>query len=242
MRQSLVSAGIASLLLGAAATEALAQGAIVRDSQRIFSVEPRNWKAIRNQNIVMQQYDYSCGAAVLATVIRYYWGDQATERQFLETILEILNEEELRDRLENGLSMTDLRRAAVKEGYLASIGKRDLADLFDLKVPVIVRIVQGEFEHFVVFRGIEADRVYLADPIRGNVRMSVTKFLDRWNEGSMEDGVILVVAKRGAKPQEYSPLHLQRDPCMPVRPELQAARRGLYLQPLQVPQPVTVPK
>lgn len=245
MRQVICVAGCLSLLLLAGQTpQALAQRQrpVVRDPQRVISVSPRSWKDIRNQNIVMQQYDYSCGAAVLATVVKYYWGDPATERQFLEGILEMLNEEELKDRVQNGLSMTDLRRVAVKEGYLASIGKRDFADLFDLKVPVIIRIVQGEFEHFVVFRGIADDRVFLADPIRGNLRMSATKFLEQWNEGSMEDGVILVVAKRGAKPREHSPLLLHHDPCMPVRPELQAARRGLYLQPRQAPQPVAVPK
>jgi len=242
MRQILCYAGIVVLLSSTAIQDARAQRPVVRDSQRIFSISPRSWKEIRNQNVIMQQYDYSCGAAALATIIKYYWGDQATERQFLETILELLNEEELKDRVENGLSMTDLRRAAVKEGYLSSIGKRDFADLFELKVPVIVRIVDGDFEHFVILRGIATDRVFLADPIRGNIRITVTKFLDMWNEGNMRDGVILVIAKRGAKPREYSPLQLQHDPCMPVRPELQAARRGLYLQPLQAPRTVTVPK
>jgi predicted double-glycine peptidase len=233
----------AAIALFALARSGSAVPPVVRDSNQFIHVEPQSWKSIRQQNIVMQQYDYSCGAAALATVIRYYWGDPVTEKQFMETILKMLADNEaLKDRIENGLTMTDLRRAAVKEGYLASIGKRDFVDLMDIKVPVIVRIVQGEFEHFVVFRGVNGDRVYLADPIRGNIRMTATKFIQQWNQGNLRDGVILVVAKRGAKPQTNSPLLIQPDWWNPVVPELQAARRGLYLQPFQVPQPVLVPK
>ncbi len=230
-------------VLGGASSDVVAQRPVVRDRDLFFTVEPRSWKEIKQQNIVMQKYDYSCGAATLATVIRYYWGDAVTERQFLQAILELLaDEEQLRDRIENGLTMTDLRRAAVKEGYLASIGRRDFADLLDIKVPVIVRIVQDDFEHFVVFRGVVEDRVFLADPIRGNIRLSVTKFLKQWNEGSWNDGVILVVAKRGAKPQQNSPLLARPLYGLPARPELWPARRHLYLQPLQPPQPVLLPK
>ena len=78
---------------------------------------------MRSDNVVMQQRDYSCGAASLATLIRYHWGDNVTETGLLLLTLKILTNEEMQDRIRNGFSLTDLRRLAVKLGYQASIGK-----------------------------------------------------------------------------------------------------------------------
>ncbi|MCY2984287.1 MAG: peptidase C39, partial [Planctomycetota bacterium] len=46
----------------------------VRDPIRSFQRPVVSWTAIRDQNVVLQQKDFSCGAAALATVLRYYWG------------------------------------------------------------------------------------------------------------------------------------------------------------------------
>jgi predicted double-glycine peptidase len=202
---------------------------VTRDPQRFIQKEMTSWKALREQNIVMQKYDYSCGAASLATVCRYFWNDNVTEKDFLEAVLQTLSAEELKDRMENGLSLTDLRKAAVKKGYVASSGKRSLQQLRQAKVPVIVRISKNDYDHFVVFRGIIEDRVFLADPVRGNIRVSIPVFLSEWNNGNATDGVIFVVAKPYTKPPESSPL-LVRD-CLPtrLRHELQAPQRSLFL-------------
>src|SRR5947209_7567724 len=44
-------------------------------------------KELRDQNIVKQEVDYSCGAAALATLMIYYFGDQTSEKEIL-TLLE----------------------------------------------------------------------------------------------------------------------------------------------------------
>jgi hypothetical protein len=196
----------------------------VRDQDRRIEKRVESWQSLKRQNVVMQQTDYSCGAAALATVIRYYWGDPVTEADFLKTILTNLSPEELRERIKNGLSMTDLRRAAVAKGYLASIGRIGLKDLTELKAPVIVRIKEDQYDHFVVLRGLVNDRIFLADPTRGNIRVPICKFSEQW-----EDRAILVVAKPGAKLPENSPLLVRQH--SPVQPELQTARRALVLRP-----------
>ena len=201
----------------------------VRDPDRFIKQSVRSWRSLKRENIVMQRYDYSCGAAALATLVRYYWGDPVTEDQVLRAILSTMTVDELRDRIENGLTMTDLRQATVRGGYLASIGRRDFRDLYKLKVPVIVRIVHKEYEHFVVFRGIINDRVFLADPARGNIRVSIDTFIDEWNEGSPLDGVILVIAKPDVDPPEDAPLLVHPRYCTPIRHELQVPQRVLVL-------------
>lgn len=202
----------------------------IRDAQRFTSNRVQSLKALREKNIVMQQHDYSCGAAALATLIRYYWGDPMTEPIVLVGILSTLKQDEIKDRMENGLSMADLQAAAEKLGYFAQVGSGTMKQLSEAKAPAIVRIIDGDYEHFVVYRGIIHDRVFLADPIRGHIRMPVEKFMCQWLEKGTNEGVVLVVAKKDVEElPKNAPLSLRYNPCKPVTPELQAARRGLFL-------------
>lgn len=198
---------------------------IVRNNEKEFVAPVCSWWALKRQNVVMQQHEYSCGAAALATISQYYWGDKKTEADFLMAILNNLNAEEAKERVQNGLSMTDLRRAAVKLGYLSSMGTRTLSELTEVKIPVIVRLKGNngkDFEHFVVYRGIVDDRVFLADSIRGNLRISVNEFMQQWT-----DGAILVIVRKDTKPPESSPLTIVTS--TPVQHELRAARRWIQL-------------
>jgi predicted double-glycine peptidase len=116
--------------------------------------------------------------------------------------------------------MTDLRRTAVDKGYPAVMGKRTFEQLKEVKVPVILRIKHDGHEHFVVWKGLRGEWVYLADPIRGNVRTPLRQFKKEWT-----DEVILVVVKRGAKPPAKHALTVV--PPVLEDPELQPVRRYL---------------
>ena len=85
------------------------------------SISP-SWKELRRRNCVMQTRDYSCGAAALATVLRYYWGGRVGEEDILQALFKTLTAEERKDRYKNGLAISDLRRVAVDMGYLSTIG------------------------------------------------------------------------------------------------------------------------
>lgn len=178
-------------------------GAPVRDADRRFQRKVQNWKDLKRQNIVMQQRDYSCGAAALATVAYYYWGDNVDEEFFLNILDHILTLEEAKDRVENGLAMSDLRRAAVEAGYKAIVGKVSFDKLSESKVPLIVGITVDGYDHFVVYRGTDGIFVYLADPIRGNLRIRSHEFIKQWQKNA-----ILAIAKPGAKVKEYSRLSI----------------------------------
>ena len=178
----------------------------------------------------MQRHDYSCGAAALATILKYYWQEPISEEIVLLAILSQLDADEIKDRMANGLSITDLRQASEKLGYPAVLGSQPFSELANAKVPVVIRLVDGDFEHFVVYRGIVQDRVFLADPIRGNLRMPIDKFVHQWHEKGKREGVLLVVAKEGVDElPKNAPLSLRHHYACPVVPELQAARRGLFL-------------
>jgi predicted double-glycine peptidase len=176
----------------------------VRDPEHRIRLGVRNYVRIKQQNIVMQRRDYSCGAAALATVAKYYWGDDVSEDLFLRALDRILTDEEIKDRIENGLAMSDLRRAAVAAGYQAVVGRTSFEKLTEAKVPLIVGISPEGHDHFVVYRGTDWDWVYVADPIRGNVRMTVADFRKQWQEHA-----VLVIHKPGYKVREHSPLSLR---------------------------------
>ncbi len=174
----------------------------VRDARHITQSHPFHWRALRNQYIVMQQRDYSCGAAALATIMKHYWGDDSmTEQRLLRVIESTLTVAELNDRFQNGLSMADLRKVAVSEGYVATVGRVSLEQLAEVKVPVVVAINYRGYDHFVVVRGIVDGWVYLADPTRGNVRLPTYVFADQWIESAL-----LVVLRRGQTESNVSEL------------------------------------
>ncbi|MBI4766038.1 MAG: C39 family peptidase [Deltaproteobacteria bacterium] len=175
---------------------------------------------MRDHNIVRQKFDYSCGAGALATLLRYYFGDNVEEEEILLSILRPMTEEEVRDREKNGLSLLDLKRCAEQRGYQAAGVKLKYASLPRLKGPVLIHLEREDYKHFAVLKGARGDRIYLADPSRGNIRMSVDRFAREWS------GIVLVLGKSGfGLPQKY-PLAL--DDQEPVQNELLEARKSLY--------------
>jgi predicted double-glycine peptidase len=181
----------------------------------------RSWKAIRDQNVVIQRYDYSCGAGALATLMQYYFGDEVTEDEVLFGILASMSKEEILDREEKGLSLLDLKRYAESRGYQAVGVKLTYESLKQLKGPVLIHLEREGYKHFAVLKGVLGDRIYLADPSRGNIRMSVDRFAQEWS------GIALVLGKKGfGMPQSYPMALGDREP---EQIEMQSARRALYV-------------
>lgn len=202
----------------------------VRDPSHISQRRVWSWKELKQRNVVMQKRDFSCGAAALATVVKYYWGDDVTEEKFLKALDGLLTLEEVRDRVENGLALTDLKKAADKAGYDASIGRLSFTKLAEAKVPLVVGITVKGYDHFVVFRGTDGCYAYLADPIRGNIREPVGIFQCQWQENA-----VLVVAKRGEKVRDSSPLSVRQSEICVGWTNREVARNHAATRPLQLP-------
>jgi uncharacterized protein len=175
----------------------------VRDPQHTFQQRVCSWDEMRKYHIVMQKRDYSCGAAALATMVRYYLGDPVNEDTFLNRLDDILTPEEIADRIGNGLALSDLRRVADKSGYEAVVTKLSFDKLAEAKVPLLVGIEEDDFKHFVVYRGTNYRWVYLADPVRGHIRMTPRQFVCVWQKN-----LALAVAKPGVDVPEFHGLSL----------------------------------
>ena len=184
----------------------------------------RSMKDLRDQNLVRQRFDYSCGAAALATILTYGFDDKVTERQILVQLFDLFSEEEKQMSRKEGFSLLDLQRAAQARGYKAQGFRLEPQFLGNLGGPVIVFIEPRGYKHFAVLRGVKGDRVYLADPSRGNIRMPVYTFLESWLQDG-DKGIIFVVEPTTGLPDSKMPLTLTLGGL--TQPEIMTAREML---------------
>ena len=174
----------------------------------------RSLLEIRRTGVVIQNFDISCGAAALATILRYQHGDMVEEREVALGLIgrpEYLERPEL-VRIRQGFSLLDLKRFVHGRGYEGvGYGRMDLDDLV-AKAPAIVPVSINEYNHFVVFRGRLGNRVLLADPAFGNVTMTVDAFERAWIDYGDIGKVGFVVERRdgpappgrlAARPEEF---------------------------------------
>lgn len=137
---------------------------------------------LRQQNVVVQNWDLSCAAAALATILRYQFGEPVTERSVALGLVnrpEYLANPEL-IRLRRGFSMLDMKRFVEGLGFQGiGLGQLGLEDLV-ARAPIIVPVDVFGYPHFVVFRGATGRRVLLADPAFGNITVSRREFLAAW--------------------------------------------------------------
>lgn len=144
-------------------------------------IEPHS--ELKFRNIVRQAFDYSCGSAALVTLLNYHLGLGITEQQAMEGMLERGEKEKIIAR--RGFSLLDMKRYVASMGVESAGFRAEVKDLLTLEHPAIVPIDYAGFKHFVVFRGVRDDLVYLADPSAGNIVISVHEFATLWDRNTL---------------------------------------------------------
>ena len=223
IRSTAMCCAILALVLCAPGPVARAANIGVGSGTRI-DVPLKSMKDLRDEKLVKQRFDYSCGAAALATILRYGFGDEVTEREILLELFDLLPEDEKGLRRKEGFSLLDLQHVAQARGYKAQGFRLEPQYLAKLGGPVIVFIEPRGYKHFAVLRGVRGDRVYLADPSRGNIRMPAYTFLESWlQEGGK--GIIFVVEPKTGLPTDKMLLTLSANGL--PQPEIMTAREML---------------
>ena len=64
----------------------IAQAAELKTTSLNGSIGVTSWKALRDSRVVKQAFDYSCGAASVATLLNGFYGLDVTETDILESI------------------------------------------------------------------------------------------------------------------------------------------------------------
>lgn len=140
----------------------------------------RSLLEMRQKNVMVQEWDTSCGAAALGTLLKYQHGLAVSEKQIAEAMLR--TGDALKVKVRGGFSLLDLKRYADASG-LEGVGflQLGLDDLVGM-APAIVPITTRGYPHFVVVRGRAGDKVLIADPAFGNRTMEVEAFQSAWTQ------------------------------------------------------------
>jgi uncharacterized protein len=146
---------------------------------------PRPVKSLlemRQDRVTIQNWDLSCGAAALRTILNYAYDDPVSERDIAKALIarDKYVENPALVRARQGFSLLDLKKYVDARGYRGiGYGKLEFAHLIE-RAPIIVPIHTKGYSHFVVFRGIQGNRVVLADPAWGNRTLTLDEFEDAW--------------------------------------------------------------
>lgn len=150
--------------------------------QKEFTIKKpiKSWIEFKNENLTRQEYDYSCGSASLSTILKYYYNLDIGEKEILDDILkskgyDITKKEKLEEK-DMGLSFLDLANYSKEKGFKAFGLALDLNELKKLKAPVILFVKIRKSEHFTIYKNMDQNYVYLADPSFGNIKVKISKF------------------------------------------------------------------
>ena len=172
------------------------------EGARVTPVTLTSWKDRKFIGLVRQQTDFSCGAAVMATIFNEAFGHSTTEQQVLVNMLKVADPDIVR---EKGFSLLDMKNYARLIGMEAEGYRVDYDKLTQLDLPSIALLDIKGYKHFVIIRKAYADRVAVGDPALGNRTMSRKEFEKSWND------VVFVVAGEG-----YDPDNALIDPPSPL--------------------------
>jgi len=146
---------------------------IINENLNLKKENIKSWLDLKNRDVVKQKYDYSCGSASLATILKHFYNLDISEKDILK---EIISNKKNKLHKSVGLSFFELGEFVKKRGFKAIGLALDIDSLKNLKIPVVIYVKIRKDTHFTVFKGIGKNFVYLADPSLGNIKIKLSKF------------------------------------------------------------------
>lgn len=138
----------------------------------------------RFYTVTRQRYDYSCGSAALATLLRYHYGVPVNEEAAFSGMWEKGDQDSIR---QNGFSLLDMKRYLEAHSLTADGYRVSLDQIAETGVPGIALTVTRGYRHFVVIKGVNDRYVLVGDPSRGLIRYTRDEF------GKIWDGLFFVI-------------------------------------------------
>jgi predicted double-glycine peptidase len=172
---ALLAAG--SLLCGIAAGLASASPVTLPTQVGGYTLEVPGIRELRFRSTVHQRYDFSCGSAALSTLLTHHYDHPVTEAEVFEEMFRLGNQAKIRH---DGFSMLDMKRYLVAHGFEADGFEAPLAQLQKANIPAIALITEHGYHHFVVIKGVSADRVLVGDPAAGTRVVPRAAFEQVW--------------------------------------------------------------
>jgi len=132
----------------------------------------------RFAGVVRQRYDFSCGSAALATLLRHHYDYDVEEERAFRGMWARGDREQIR---KVGFSLLDMKRWLASRGIAADGYQVSLEQISQTAVPGIALISIKNYRHFVVLKGVRESEVLLGDPSLGLTTMPRAEFEASWN-------------------------------------------------------------
>lgn len=156
-----------------------------------FAVPVQTFMERRYSGVLRQQYDFSCGSAALATLLRYHYRLAVDEQRAFKGMWARGDRAQIQ-RL--GFSLLDMKRWLASAGIEADGYQVTLDQIAQTGLPGIALISVANYKHFVVIKGISQHAVLVGDPSTGLHQMDRASFQQAWNgvyfvlNGELEQG------------------------------------------------------
>jgi uncharacterized protein len=166
------------LMAGGLASPAQAATLEVRGPQDGgFSAQAVSVREARFTRTLRQQFDFSCGSAAVATLLKYHYGVPVGERDVFTSMYQRGDQKKIR---KQGFSMLDMKQYLGRLGFTADGFELPIERLATEKVPAIVLLSDRGYKHFVVVKGVIRGRVLVGDPAMGTRAIPLQRFRRLW--------------------------------------------------------------
>ncbi len=144
-----------------------------------YSIKVTSFKEQRFKTVVPQHYDFSCGSAALATLLKYHYDYPVTEQEVLDSMYKFGDQEKIK---KQGFSLLDMKQYLTTLQFTADGYKLDDPEkISHASMPGIALINTNGYLHFVVVKGMNDTHVLLGDPALGTRKVSRHDFNNMWN-------------------------------------------------------------
>jgi predicted double-glycine peptidase len=129
-----------------------------------YNVSVKSFAEMKFSTVYKQQYDFSCGSAALASLLTFHYGDGVNEQSVFTEMFQHGEQEKIK---KLGFSLLDMKNYLQRRGYRSDGFKINLDQLVAANSPAITIINANGYLHFVIIKGITAQRVLVGDPAKG---------------------------------------------------------------------------
>ncbi|MCR2064404.1 C39 family peptidase [Campylobacter helveticus] len=154
----------------------------------------KSYQEIKNEKVIRQNYEESCGAASLATLINILDDSNLTELDLLKA----MSGQQLYTDM---VSFADLNDAVKKLGFQSKSYKIDRKILESImSVPILVKIEDDpRFPHFVVIINHKGNYLQILDPSYGEYISSKREFYSVWDRYKKGGFALIINPKKQLK-------------------------------------------
>lgn len=138
----------------------------------------------RFSGVTKQKFDFSCGSAAVATLLKEFYGRKVDEKDVLTAMYDVGDQEAIKKK---GFSLLDMQSYLSSIGYTADGYRAPLNKLVKANIPAIALINPKGYSHFVVIAAVNDDSVIILDSSKGKSLMRRDEFESLWN------GILFIV-------------------------------------------------